>query len=71
MSTPSTEQIPIPIDHDSLKNDLYNAFRKSLTRDSMEDNREGFENLSREEQDGLYKGSRSLFRHKIKDYFYA
>ena len=30
-------------------------------------NREGFENLSREEQDRLYKGSRSLYRHKKKD----
>ena len=30
-------------------------------------NRGGFENLSREEQDRLYKGSRSLYRHKKKD----
>ena len=30
-------------------------------------NREGFENLSREEYDRLYKGSRSLYRHKKKD----
>ena len=30
-------------------------------------NRQGFENLSREEQDRLYKGSRSLYRHKKKD----
>ena len=37
------DSIPIQIEHDSLKNDLYNAFRKSMTRNSMEDNREGFE----------------------------
>jgi len=30
-------------------------------------NREGFENLSQEEQNRLYKGSRSLYRHKKKD----
>ena len=30
-------------------------------------NREGFEKLSQEEQDLLYKGSRSLYRHKKKD----
>ena len=30
-------------------------------------NREGFDKLSKDEQDQLYKGSRSLYRHKKKD----
>lgn len=30
-------------------------------------NREGFDSLSQKEQDSLYKGSRSLYRHKKKD----